>query len=807
MKSVRSSFLRRLGLVGFALAVAMPAVAEVEVIEITSQKRKSTLKETNIAITTWTAAQLEERQVEDMIDLREFVPNVSVETNANGNGFFVGSRGVAQADATLITRDPSVGVYIDGVYWGRTIGNLIDVLDIERIEVLRGPQGALYGRNTASGAVNFVTRKPSGSWGSKATVRAGSGEGPAGWIGDLRAYQEFPVFGAEGLDVPDSLGELSGSLSFASLNRDEWFNNLAGGPDTDGRKRLAGRMALHHEVGNFRATFASDYTYANEQGPEMQLTFLDAANANATGMFVVGAINGEQSPDRKRNLNILGSLGGVAPTQANGEGALANGEGAFTPAPGLRDDKTQAWGSSLTLEYDVDEVPLIGGSLLARTITGYRDVESDTYQDRDGAPADVFSNYLLDDVAQWTQEVNLIGETHVPGFDLEYVLGHFYLNEQGEQEAAQWAFGFFGSPASLSFPDIETNAHAVFGHFSFLPELGGWFENRVRAEFGIRQTWETKTVENSAINLTTNAALPAQFVCQTAGVTNLSYGWANCASGQTPVPAPVRGRKSFSELTPSGTLSLLAHDTTNTYITVGKGYTAGGFNGRANDPLELQTPYKEEVQLNVEGGLKFASPEGLLRLNVAAYWTKIEDMQRTQLTFVPGTTTVSSLVRNAADANVKGIEIEAVLNPIEGMFVDFAYGLADSEYETYCDLASSDLRNPGVPSADCAPGELDFANSRRLGNIPRHNISWGIGTTSAGASSTRSPCRTLVSSGARSSRRASTATSRAQRGSRTEPGALLGMTDTTCSTCGSCCETSSCPVAWAAPTSRSGAAT
>jgi iron complex outermembrane receptor protein len=355
MKSVRSSFLRRLGLVGFALAVAMPAVAEVEVIEITSQKRKSTLKETNIAITTWTAAQLEERQVEDMIDLREFVPNVSVETNANGNGFFVGSRGVAQADATLITRDPSVGVYIDGVYWGRTIGNLIDVLDIERIEVLRGPQGALYGRNTASGAVNFVTRKPSGSWGSKATVRAGSGEGPAGWIGDLRAYQEFPVFGAEGLDVPDSLGELSGSLSFASLNRDEWFNNLAGGPDTDGRKRLAGRMALHHEVGNFRATFASDYTYANEQGPEMQLTFLDAANANATGMFVVGAINGEQSPDRKRNLNILGSLGGVAPTQANGEGA-------FTPAPGLRDDKTQAWGSSLTLEYDVDEVPLIGSA-------------------------------------------------------------------------------------------------------------------------------------------------------------------------------------------------------------------------------------------------------------------------------------------------------------------------------------------------------------------------------------------------------------------------------------------------------------
>jgi iron complex outermembrane receptor protein len=99
-------------------------------------------------------------------------------------------------------------------------------------------------------------------------------------------------------------------------------------------------------------------------------------------------------------------------------------------------------------------------------------------------------------------------------------------------------------------------------------------------------------------------------------------------------------------------------------------------------------------------------------------------MQRTQLTFVPGTTTVSSLVRNAADADVKGIEIEATLNPMEGLFLDFAYGLADSEFGLYCDLVASGPN--GVPNAKCGAGEQDFSATRRLGNIPRHNISWGI---------------------------------------------------------------------------------
>jgi len=725
----------------------MPAFADVEVIEITAQKRKSTLQETNLAVTTWDASQLADRQIEDMIDLREFVPNVTVEPNANGNGFFIGSRGIAQADATLITRDPAVAVYIDGVYWGRTIGNLIDVLDIQRIEVLRGPQGALYGRNSASGAVNFVTRKSSGGYGTQAQLRGGSGEGPNGTIADLRMYQEFPVWGGEGMNAPAFLGDLSGSVSFATLNRDAWFiNNSDGvgvvdpftgtptgtfytdGPDTDGRDRLATRVALHQESGNFTADFAADYTYAREQGPEMQLTNLGALTTpgnpdfNFVGNAVINAVNGQQSVRRKRDLNILGSFGAITPTQPNGTGA-------FDAAPGLKDDKTKAYGASLTLQYNVDSMPLIGGSMLIKQITGYRGVQSDTYQDRDGAPADVFSNFLFDDVDQWTSEIDFIGSTDIPGFGLDYTLGHFFLNEQGKQEAGQYALsGIFGSPASLGFPKIKTWAHAVYGHFTFTPRFGGWFEERVKAEFGFRQTWETKHISNSAINLTPVAGLPATFFCENAGgATNLSYGWANCADGQNPTRDPIRAKKSFSQFTPQGTVSFKVNEAINTYVSIGQGFVAGGFNGRANTPTELATPYKAELQTAYEGGVKFVSDDGKIRLNIAGFYTEIENMQRTQLAFVGDTTTVSSLVRNAADATVRGVEIEMMLNPIEGMFIDFAYGLQDGKYEVYCDQPASDLTpGAGVVSSKCAAPELNFAKSRRLGNIPEHNVAWGI---------------------------------------------------------------------------------
>ena len=735
------SNLWRLSVATLLLAVATPAVAQVEVIQITAQRRDSTLQDTNLSVTTWDAAQLEDRQIEDMIDLREFVPNVTVEPNSNGNGFFIGSRGIAQADATLITRDPAVAVYIDGVYWGRTIGNLIDVLDIQRIEVLRGPQGALYGRNAAAGAVNFVTRKPSGNYGTKMNVRAGSGQGPNGFIGDFRAYQEFPIWGTQGAQVPEELGDLSGSVSFAAMNRDAWFGNNSSdfanpftgtnyrnGPDTDGRKRLAGRVALLQTVGNFTASFSADYTYGKEQGPEMQLTELNPTGATLCvppqtqgclqpgGAGLVGLLNGQQSTKRKKNLNVLGSntatTGGI-PTQANGEGTVL-------PPIGLRKDKTQAWGGNLTLSYDFEEVPFIGGDATLKSITGYRDIESDTYQDRDGSPFDAFSNYLLDDIHQVTQEVTLVGQTG----EVSYVLGHFYLYEKGNQEAGQWAYGGFGQQASLAYPHIKTQAQAIFGHFTFQPEMDGWFKDRLTFEVGVRQTWETKDISSSTINLTTVAGLPPEFGCETGGVSNLSYGWSNCATGQNPERTPVRGRKSFNKFTPSGTIAFDLHETSNAYFSVSQGFMAGGFNGRANTPDELVNPYAPEVQLNFEGGFKYRSPDGDFRMNIAGYFTTIDNLQRTQLSTVPGTQTVSSIIRNAAQAEIRGVEIEAIYNPVENLFLNFSYGLAKSEYERYCDSPTSG--GVGVANSKCPTGELDFANSRRLANVPTNNISWGI---------------------------------------------------------------------------------
>ena len=189
---IAMSKLAKTSLVILGVAAASPVLAAenpranqgkaegvLEEVVVTARKRSENLQDTPIAVTALTQAALEQRQVTNIAAVDRFSPNIVFNTSSPISGTrssaSVFIRGVGQTDFTLTT-DPGVGIYLDGVYIARSIGSVLDILDVDRVEVLRGPQGTLFGRNTIGGAISLTSRKPGNTFSGNASVTTGSYE-------------------------------------------------------------------------------------------------------------------------------------------------------------------------------------------------------------------------------------------------------------------------------------------------------------------------------------------------------------------------------------------------------------------------------------------------------------------------------------------------------------------------------------------------------------------------------------------------------------------------------------------------------
>src|SRR5262249_33968619 len=140
---------------------------------VTAQRREEKLQDVPIAVSAFGSDQLQSRGISNISELGSLAPNVQISTaTADNTGAQIAIRGAAEINPALFW-DPTVGIYLDGVYIGKTLGSVFDLVDLERVEVLRGPQGTLYGRNTLAGAINLITRAPSGELSGHADVRLG----------------------------------------------------------------------------------------------------------------------------------------------------------------------------------------------------------------------------------------------------------------------------------------------------------------------------------------------------------------------------------------------------------------------------------------------------------------------------------------------------------------------------------------------------------------------------------------------------------------------------------------------------------
>lgn len=432
-------FIPAIASLGFGTEVVLADTASdsfaLEEVIVTARRRSESLQEIPVSVTAFTANDIEEVGITDITHISDLTPNLIIKPNTGGNdGTMVCMRGLCRTDFT-ITEDPMVGVYLDGVYISKSIGSLFDIAELERVEVLRGPQGTLYGKNTLGGAVIFHTRKPSGDLGGHASFTGGN-------FGrkDAKAYIEFPVS-----------EQLAASISLLSKHRDPFVKNYLGDDIWDEDNQAVHAAIRWAPSEAFTADYAFDWQKKREQAMSPQLS---SASGSLFG-FALGDQNAHNvRPDREDKVTNYGDS--------------------------VND--TDLRGHSLTLSYDIG-----GTGLTLKSITGYRETSNLLIANATGADNNLLYNNPDDfDLDSFSQEIQLSGSL-ADGF-IDFVAGLFYFNEEGLYLQHQ-EFGFFALRQEF-VTDIDNTSIAAFTEATF------HFTEKFSATLGIRFTDEERKQEH-----------------------------------------------------------------------------------------------------------------------------------------------------------------------------------------------------------------------------------------------------------------------------------------------------------------------
>ena len=645
--SVRASFPVRRSLTGKLaalaaasiglLAVTPPSLAQsvgggasgftIEEIVVTARKRAEGLQDAPISITAMTGEALELRQINSSDKLAQVTPNLTFDANAPTSGHSGAAqiyiRGIGQQDFLGVV-DPGVGVYVDGVYYARTIATVFDFLDVERIEVLRGPQGTLFGRNTIGGAITIHSRKPVEELEAEAGVKVGSDS-----LVETRLNLSGPL-----------ADNLLGRITLGSKNRDGYVKRLQDGVDLGDDDMITGRgMLLWTPADNLEVFLSADYLDKDENGAP--LVFGGINNAQVAPQFA--AILSGCLPPTPARLNDRADP--ACPNDQFAAGPYANNGTAPTTS-----EITQ-WGLNSTIEWDVSD------SLTFKSITAYREMEDRALRDSDNTPLLVFHSVLEDEQEQFSQELQLLGNSLDQR--LQWILGAYYFKENiaNHQPVFLGANpvlfrGGAGPVVTQSFQvdfDAENKAIAAFAQATYdLTE-------QLSLTAGLRYTDEEKSI------------LPNQRV-----LSSLLF----FPPGHYFVPNVEKTVK-FDDLTPMVNLSYQWTNDLMAYATYSEGFKSGGLNGRNilfNADAEV-TPFDPEQAQTFELGVKSNWLDNRLTLNGAYFNTKYDDIH---LTVRLG---IAPTVFNGGQATIQGFELEGTFVPDESWLITAGVGHLSSKYD------------------------------------------------------------------------------------------------------------------------------
>lgn len=612
----------------------------VQPIVVTARRREESLQDTPISITALTADDLNSRSLTSLNDIGNFVPNVSMTAGASGSGggnnLSVYIRGLGQNDF-LFTVDPAVGVYVDGVYYPRSLGSTLDLLDVERVEVLRGPQGTLFGKNTIGGAVSVTSVAPSGDTG-------GYVEGTYG------SYDRIDVRGAIETSLVDDI--LAARVSFSSRDRDgfgtrrDFFTGEVVDHPGD-ENQSAARLALRWTPASaITIDLTADYSRWRQQSvPEVLLSFDQSASivAQLWNIFVADP--------------VPISTAFISPDPYTSFGT------------GPNENTLDAWGVAGTIEWELAD------NLTMKSITAYREMSATFGRDGDGGPVDYIATFNDQRQHQFSQEIQLLGTA----FDdrLTWVFGGFYFDEFGRDTndvtLASGLFGAFeallgpidgsplatptapggpGNPINVAldldfdiFNEIEIDSYAVFGQATF------GITDALNITVGGRYSHERK--EYTLEHVRTASGVPI------IPLTNVSDSW--------------------DSFTPMASLDYRFSPALLVYGSVSRGFKSGGFNGRPTVSNTPPVPFDPEEVTAYEIGFKSDLFDRRLRFNTAFYYNDYTDIQLSRVNANSAGVLILDL-GNAGDARVTGFEVELQAQPTNNLTLTGALGYTDFDY-------------------------------------------------------------------------------------------------------------------------------
>lgn len=577
-------------------------ISLLEEVIVTAQRREQIMQEVPMSISAFSGEELAQLQANNLDSIQGAVPNLNLVqgrgSNSSVNAFI---RGVGQPDA-LQSFDPAVGIYLDDVYMSRIQGALFKLYDIERIEVLRGPQGTLYGKNTPGGAIRLITRTP----GDVFEAQAGALMGSYGrW--SVKGYVSGP------LTEDFALG-----FSVFHDESDGYVTDPVDGKEYNNEDTTVVRMKGNWDASDdVNVVFSMDYT------KEDVLLTLGRSEVGLYSIdFLLGVVPRTAAPTDEWDFETTTSM---------------------TERPW---QTTDHWGGNVTLSWDINDRTSL------KSITAYRDLQTDSYIDIDATELQLGDVLVAMDQNQFSQEFQLLGDN---GDDLHWVAGAYYLNEQvpSHQEAYADDFLLFGG-VPVSFlrtidDDLETTSYAFFGQIDWA------FAESWNLGFGLRWTKEEK-----------------DYARTTSTFSNI-LGNADPAYAFT-------DSDSWSDWTPTITLDYAMNDDVRFYGRLANGFKSGGFNGRANSAADAGS-FDPETVWTGEIGAKTTMADGRLRANYALFMSKYEDFQaRVSVADPDDIASFSFPVLNAAELDIKGAEVEVMWLPIDPLALSTQIGYLKSKY-------------------------------------------------------------------------------------------------------------------------------
>lgn len=654
-----------------------------EEIFVTARKRQETIQDTPISVQAFSPETLQQIGAHEVDHIADYTPNLQIsKVSGSQDNLGYSIRGIGSNEPALAV-EPTVGLYIDGVYIGRSTGAAFDLVDLERVEILRGPQGTLYGRNTIGGAISVVTKRPMGEFIFNQLLSTGN--------------QNY-FRSSTSIDTP-TWNNVSAKLTYNTTAKDGDAKSMHTGERLGDFESDAFRLALQW--------IAMDDLYINYNYD------ISRRDSNVGTSYITNVSSVHQA------------IGGPIFQQATAASSLDKGNSVPSfYTRGKLGTSSDIDGHSVTFEWEKD-------NYTAKSITAYREWESHSDSNDFGSfPADgtnvlqydaafnlvplpvgemvsLFDAVRDSDQHQFSQEFQLVGDLFDE--DLTYNVGIYYFTESASEDNPQ----VFVLPASFLMGQTEAGYQAQGAAPGYGSHVSCGGDPMDFAPFTI--PWDAVTggqlsplclgkdvklgapifkysVHNESI------ALYGQFTYSTTDSLDITLGLrytqddkeATLLQGNIDPNTKLKDKESWSNFNPGLTVDYTWNENIKTYAKVTTGYRAGGYNARASSATAFSNPVDEENLISYELGIRSDWFENTLRFNLTAFYLDYTDRQVEQ--FEAGSGGASQIIVNAGESSTDGLELELTWMPITGLTTQLLWGYTHMEYNEF----TSSVQNPAT---------------------------------------------------------------------------------------------------------------